>query len=154
VYGAYGKALRASLGHFGDPLGTSAQSLDWPEQFLAQMDKPSGARLFADLAYEQEVLDATHDQASVDRLKGLLASYPVAYERLLYGSDWLMLGLEPAWRDYPTRMHSVIAQVESQSGRSGLGARVFGANARSWLGLDMSMSLAHRNVRALGVSVI
>jgi hypothetical protein len=145
AYTTTGKPLRVSLGHFGDPFGDQSESHDWPKQFLMQMEAPSGARLFADLAYASEILDPTKEQAAVDMLHGLLSSHPIVYERLLYGSDWLMLGLESTWKDYLTRMHTVIEQVESDSGKVGFANRFFGANARAWLGLDVPTSLASRN---------
>ena len=149
LYQKTGTALRVSLGHFGDLLGTKSESSVWPEAFLRQMEKPSGSRLYADIAYEQEILDPTHDQDSVKRLQGLLAAYPVTYDRLLYGSDWLMLGLEPQWRNYLVRSHSVIDQVEAGSRRAGFAGDVFGGNARRWLGLDVPTSLASRNLRSI-----
>ena len=149
VYQKTNKAMRVSLGHFGDLLGTTPESPVWPELFLGEMEKPSGGRLFADFAYANPILDPSKDQDSIKRLKGLLSSHPIAYERLLYGSDWLMLGLEPQWKNYLIRSHAVIDQVEAGSGRTGFASHVFGSNARAWLGLDVPMSLASRNLRSL-----
>jgi amidohydrolase family protein len=142
--------LRASLGHFGGPFGVKPESLNWPEAFLALMERPSGARLYADLGYAREVLQTSKQKAVVDRLSGLLTrNGSVLGDRLLYGTDWLMLGLESHWRDYAQRMETVIQETERKTGLTGFGRRFFGTNARTWLGLDSASSLASRNTAAL-----
>jgi hypothetical protein len=88
--------LRANLGHFGGVLGTEAKSTTWPDRFRELMEKPSGERLYADLGYSNFILDSGNDAYAIKRLSDLLTSQgSVLPDRLLYGSDWLMLG---GWR--------------------------------------------------------
>lgn len=142
--------LRANLGHYGGVLGATAQSAQWPEKFLALMEKPSGARVFADLGYASEILDRRNDPHAIKRLSDLLTSpRSVLRDRLLYGTDWLMLGLESHWRDYTPRMETVIQGVEQKTGITRVAQRIFGGNARTWLGFDSPGSLATRNTAGL-----
>jgi len=142
--------LRVNLGHYGGVLGDDARSTKWPEGFLALMAKPSGERLYADLGYSSQVLKSSNDKYAIQRLSDLLTSSGSALpSRLLYGSDWLMLGLESRWRNYTQRMQTVIQGVEQKTGMNGLGLRLFGGNARRWLGLESTGSLASRNTVSL-----
>ena len=114
------------------------------------MKKPSGQKLYTDLSYASEVLDASNDLRVVSQLTGLITrSSSVLSERLMYGSDWLMLGLEPQWQTYAKRMEVVIDETEKQSAATGFKAKFFGGNARDWLGLDQSMGVGSRNTATL-----
>jgi hypothetical protein len=113
------------------------------------MQKPPGQKLYADLSYASEVLQPSKDIPGVKRLKSLMAHSPALSERLMYGSDWLLLGLEPQWREYAKRMEIIIDETEKQSGATGFKARFFGGNARDWLGLDQSTSIGSRNTAGL-----
>jgi predicted TIM-barrel fold metal-dependent hydrolase len=150
VFDAEHKPLRVALGHFGGPFDNTSEAHIWPEEFLDLMKKPSGQKLYADLSYASEVLQTANDSFVVSRLTYLMnrSSSPLS-ERLMYGSDWLMLGLESQWRMYANRMEVVIDETEKQSGATGFKARFFGGNARDWLGLDQPMSLGSRNTVAL-----
>ena len=145
VYQATGKPLRVSLGHFGEPLGKADASKVWPEAFVTLMGQPSGAQLYADLSYASEILDSRNDQQAIVRLSGLLKGN-VLPQRLMYGSDWIMLGLEARWPDYADRMQAIIPQVETASGVNGLADRFFGGNARDWLGIGQPASLAGKKI--------
>jgi hypothetical protein len=67
----------------------------------------------------------------------------------MYGTEWLMLGLERQWREYAKRMEFIIDKTEKESGVTGFKARFFGENAREWLGLDQPTSLGSRNTANL-----
>ena len=150
VFDTEHKPLRAALGHFGGPFDNTSEAHTWPEEFVDLMKKPSGQKLYTDLSYASEVLDASNDLRVVSQLTGLITrSSSVLSERLMYGSDWLMLGLEPQWQTYAKRMEVVIDETEKQSAATGFKAKFFGGNARDWLGLDQSMSLGSRNTATL-----
>jgi hypothetical protein len=151
VFDTEHKPLRAALGHFGGPFDDKkSEARIWPEGFLDLMREAFGQKLYADLSYASEVLQTSNDSCVVSRLTRLMTrSSSLLSERLMYGSDWLMLGLEPQWRRYAKRMEVVIAETENQSGATGFKARFFGGNARDWLGLGQPMSLASRNTASL-----
>jgi hypothetical protein len=113
------------------------------------MKRPSGQKLYADLSYASEVLQASNDSCVVGRLTGLLSTSALLSERLMYGSDWLMLGLESQWQEYAKRMEVVIDEAEKQSGATGFKSRFFGGNARDWLGLSEPTSLGSINTAGL-----
>jgi hypothetical protein len=113
------------------------------------MTKPPGQKLYADLSYASEVLQPSNDKSNIQRLKSLMAHSSVLSERLMYGSDWLLLGLEAQWREYAKRMEVIIDETEKQSGATGFKARFFGGNARDWLGLDQPASIGSRNTAGL-----
>lgn len=149
VFDTEHKPLRVALGHFGGPLEKRSEAHIWPEKFLDLMKKPSGQKLYADLSYASEVLQTSNDSPVVSRLTSLMTHSSLLSERLMYGSDWLMLGLEPQWRAYAKRMEVVIDETEKQSGSTGFKARFFGGNARDWLGLNEPMSIGSRNTAGL-----
>jgi predicted TIM-barrel fold metal-dependent hydrolase len=148
------KPLRAAVGHFGGPFDKKHPEWHiWPEAFLDLMQKPSGQKFYADLSYANEVLSSSPRTIKfcVNRLKSLMtrSSSPALSDRLMYGSDWLLLGLDPQWRKYATRMEAVIDETEKESGATGFKARFFGGNARDWLGLNHPTSLGSRNTISL-----
>jgi hypothetical protein len=67
----------------------------------------------------------------------------------MYGSDWIMLGLESKWRNYAVRMTALITAVERSTALSGFSDRFFGGNARQWLALTVPGSLASTNTEGL-----
>lgn len=144
------KPLRASFGHFGGPFGTGPNSLDWPMKFIELMQAPSGQNAYADLAYASDVLDSSNDSRLTATLSKLLTarSSPLSH-RLMYGSDWIMLGLESKWRNYAVRMTTLITTVERSTALSGFSDRFFGGNARQWLALTVPGSLASINTKRL-----
>jgi predicted TIM-barrel fold metal-dependent hydrolase len=151
VFDTERKPLRAALGHFGGPFDKKRpEARIWPEEFIDLMKEPAGEKLYADLSYASEILQPSNDKPVVKRLTGLMKrSSPLLSERLMYGSDWLLLGLESQWRSYEKRMEFIIDKTEKASGATGLKGRFFGHNARDWLGLDDPMSLASRNTAGL-----
>jgi hypothetical protein len=149
VFDTEHKPLRVALGHFGGPFGNKSEAHIWPEDFLDLMKKPAGQKLYADLSYASEVLQTANDSLVVSRLTSLMTHSSLLSERLMYGSDWLMLGLELQWRAYAERVEVVIDETEKQSGSTGFKTRFFGGNAREWLGLDEPMSIGSRNTAGL-----
>ena len=138
--------LRAALGHFGGIFGDKPESALWPTEFHNLMQRPAGQNLYADLAYSSEILQPANQPWAIARLTALLrTSGSVLAQRLMYGSDWLMLGLESSWQQYSAQMESVISRVEKTSGSAGFDQRFFSSNARAWLGLNKPDSLASRN---------
>jgi hypothetical protein len=151
VFDTEHKPLRAALGHFGGPFDKQRPEAHiWPEEFIDLMKEPAGQKLYADLSYASEILQPSNDSFVVKRLTGLMnrSSSPLS-ERLIYGSDWLLLGLQSQWRSYEKRMEFIIDKTEKTSGATGFKGRFFGLNARDWLGLDDPMSLGSKNTAGL-----
>ena len=103
----------------------------------------------ADLSYASELLKGADNQLYIDKLVKLLHEHPVLVERLMYGSDWLMVSIESGWKNYEHRMKALADAVEKQAAVPGFAERLFGGNARAWLGLDKPDSLAAKSVAKL-----
>lgn len=88
-----------NIGHIG---GDAAEP-PWTSGFAELMALPSGRGLFGDLGYWASLRcdDGMQDCAARDRLARLLQHRPVLADRLMYGSDWLMLSQERRWPRYP-----------------------------------------------------
>ena len=96
------KAPVANTGHFGgeDP------RYAWTEEIAALMDAPGGSALYADLGYWSDLRcnGARGACGARPRLQQALQRHPVAAQRLMYGSDWLMLSQERRWDRYPAEI--------------------------------------------------
>ncbi|PQV57413.1 amidohydrolase family protein [Defluviimonas denitrificans] len=131
--------LRLNLAHYGgfDETGSPAalgSSGDWEETLGDMIGSYAG--VYFDLGYWTEASDPTSpDHARViERTRQLIDRHPLALERMMYGSDWSMIGREPSHKGY-------LAGVErSLSGDLALApdklAGVMGRNAMTFLGLD------------------
>jgi predicted TIM-barrel fold metal-dependent hydrolase len=116
-------APTVSLGHFGG----AAPGNDWPNEFADLMaPKLEGVRFYADLGYWELLRCRGGDQrargAAIKRLETAVRRTG-GQERFMYGSDWLMLSLEPAWPDYPFEVAEATAGFLDPE-------ELFGGNAR------------------------
>ncbi len=110
-----------NLGHFG---GDSSHD-NWNDELAKLMATPEGAGLYGDLGYWDE-LRCQNGLASCSarhKLDKAVRENPIVAERLMYGSDWLMLSQERRWDRYP---FDVLAALPSTFDI----AAVFGGNAR------------------------
>lgn len=112
-------APRVNLGHFG---GDGAET-DWTARFAELMSHPRGRNLFADLGYWEdlrcEVVGRGKCEAAKDRLRGVLdvplpGGQTVA-DRVMYGSDWLMLSKEKDWPSYARQLLNTLRAVSPGS---------------------------------------
>ena len=75
------------------------------------MATPNGAAIYGDIAYWSYLMEnSTIDHYRLARLKLVrdLKNYPVVANRLMYGSDWLMLSQEMRWDRYPFDVLAVL----------------------------------------------
>ena len=132
--------LRVDLAHFGGfeegpdgPQGAcgSDSPRSWEEEMAATMQTAPG--LYADLGYWSELFDP--GAAGIrGRLRALWSAHrPVLAGRLMFGTDWSMIGAKSWHPDY-------IGAVQQALQGAGLTrderARVMGLNALAFLGLD------------------
>jgi predicted TIM-barrel fold metal-dependent hydrolase len=102
--------LRLNLGHFGGVFSFAARGAqaretarDWA-QSIARMITPDN-RVYADLGFGGQFLtaDCAADEEcreSGEFLQRLLATSPLLGERLMYGSDFVMVGMVPGGDNY------------------------------------------------------
>ena len=109
------KELRLNLGHFGgiwDLGSSSVRQRAWATEIVAMMsDFPN---VYADIAYFGSVLHP-EEAATVAQTKAFIADAAAAQgsalkAKLMYGSDWSMIGQEPSSQYYAH------AAVEALSG--------------------------------------
>lgn len=102
--------LRLNLGHFGGVFSFASRSNEAREtarewaRHIAHLMAP-GNRVFADLGFGGQFLtgDCAADEEcreSGDFLQRLRDAKPLLGERLMYGSDWVMVGMAPGGNDY------------------------------------------------------
>ena len=107
---------RVNLAHFGgDHDGPT--SPNWPTQFVEIMKKPGAEHLYGDIGKWLKLADG--DIEALLRLTTLLAE-PVsngetAADRLMFGTDWLMLSAFASWNKYSEEVMQVLSAVLDQA---------------------------------------
>lgn len=138
------KALRLNLGHLGGlwKLGKSGATTDWPGYAISLLsrDYPS---VYGDLADYEVVAhrtkqDANEDQRTMTAIGALLArpGNLGASDRLMYGTDWVMLSRSLAAKSfYPAMRDALPGRLEmTPAQRRGF----LGGNAARFLGVAAS----------------
>jgi len=126
---------RLNLGHFGgdEDHPREAGGAGWPQQYVDLMRSTRGEKAYADLGYWNDLQCARQNSKcrnASDRLKRAL-SYPagsgrVAADRVMFGSDWLMLSREKDWSAYPRRLLKTISGIAPSDVE-----KIFALNAKS-----------------------
>lgn len=115
-------ALRVNLGHYGgiwdfDKTATTKSSVDvsWTAYIVGMIVDNDFPHLYADIGDFVPVLGRTRDEREqrkkiLDRLGALFQGpkHAKAKSRILYGSDWLMLGIEPGFEDYAAQVRALV----------------------------------------------
>lgn len=135
------RGLRLNLAHFGGFEETAMS------QRVCRPGPPDWEDLIADMLAEHENLyfDTGHwteiaDPKSPERervrelTEALLARQPLAKKRMMYGSDWSMIGRLPRHNHYLAEILSEFGMLLEGDGDAV--ADVMGGNARRFLGLD------------------
>jgi len=128
-------APRLNLGHFGGDRDHPRESGGggWPEAYVDLMRGTRGANVFADLGYWNDLQCARQNSScrnATERLKRAL-NYPtggghVAADRVMFGTDWLMLSREKDWSAYPRRLLKTIESIAPNDV-----AKIFALNAKN-----------------------
>lgn len=130
--------LRLNLGHFGgfnETHDTARGGEDW-EDLLGALIAEGTQWLYADASYLSEVLPGAVTGAEIDRLRSawqrFVAKYDPDVDRLMFGSDWIMLGREKGCAGYFEAVDSFVTSAGLTGERR---RRFFGSNAARYLGL-------------------
>ena len=127
AYGGQGRSPRINLGHFGGDIGN-----DWTPRMAQLMTSAGGRRMFGDLGYWSELrcqeVGAERCAAAARRLQDAL-TIPIGdgervADRLMFGSDWLMLSREPQWAEYARELLDTLRRSAPEHLE-----KIFGANA-------------------------
>ena len=121
--------LRLNLGHFGGvwdfgaaarPAATQQDRLDqqtaqqWARNIVSMMVNKPYPNLYADVAFASSLLLARGDpeaQAAWTFLRDMLGGNPVLRQRLMYGSDWAMVGQAADGNDYARHLVDGVADL-------------------------------------------
>lgn len=128
------KKLHVNAGHFGgDSVKTTG---DWTDDFVRLMSERGALRVYGDLGYWEKLLSS--DSVKVN-LKALLTTKleagGIAADRVMYGSDWLMLSQVPGWELYGGQMARVLQEIAPSKDAF---FKVMGSNALECFGLSPS----------------
>jgi predicted TIM-barrel fold metal-dependent hydrolase len=90
--------LRLNLGHFGDDTGVDPQvgvaaCAAWIRQAAALMN--AYPNVFADMSCSQLVWDDVYAKAYLGHVKDVLARFPKAAKKVMYGSDFWLNHIDP-----------------------------------------------------------
>ncbi len=131
-------ALRLNLGHFGDfqeAVRDAELPMSW-EYMIGKLIAAGNGHVYADMSYLHEVLadnvSAPRRAELVRFLSLFLERFDPQARRLMYGSDWIMLGQESEHNQYL----SAIEQLMDITGLTqAQKSRFFRGNAIEYLGL-------------------
>ncbi|WP_196223562.1 amidohydrolase family protein [Roseibium sp. RKSG952] len=126
--------LRLNLAHFGgfdeehaggDHCGDHGDN--WEDELADMLD--SYPNLYFDVGYW---IEATDNDRVINRTRALLERQPLALERMMYGSDWSMIGRVPGHQSYYADVQTALFKIGLED--SEINA-VEAGNARKYLGL-------------------
>jgi predicted TIM-barrel fold metal-dependent hydrolase len=128
AYAATGRAPLVNLGHFGG----DTEADDWTSQMATLMARPHADKVFGDLGYWSElqcdVVGSARCETALQRLRRVLnldlRNHERVADRVMFGSDWLMLSREPSWSDYASGLFRTIGGVAPEDLE-----KIFGKNA-------------------------
>jgi len=127
--------LRLNVAHFGSfheshgfPSPCDAGDTDY-EDMLSALATPE-SRVYADLGYWTNVTGSSSGTREIAKMRAIVAANPLLGERIMYGSDWLMIGREKGHGRYLGEVTRAISQVGLDQ------ANTTSANALRYLGLD------------------
>jgi predicted TIM-barrel fold metal-dependent hydrolase len=125
---ARGGVPPVNLGHFGGGSGST-----WTQDFAGLMRDMPAHPLFGDLGYWEELMcPSVPDDTCRAARRRLQRALEVAVgdgtvaDRVMFGTDWLMLSQVKGWPDYPALVHESVQQISGP----GDPERIFGLNAQ------------------------
>jgi predicted TIM-barrel fold metal-dependent hydrolase len=132
------KNLRLNLAHFGGfdesaPAGALATGVDWEETLAGMLE--TYPNLFFDLSYWTDAADPESPSRDrvMQRVATLLGRTPKMLDRMMYGSDWSMIGRVPS---HPQYLAGVRQALDDLALDDATRESVMGGNAARYLGLD------------------
>jgi predicted TIM-barrel fold metal-dependent hydrolase len=131
--------LRVCLAHFGhfargDESPDRTKSWEW--RLGSYIGKNPGAPVYADLSFFSEVLNATgrrRDQLA-DDFQTWVAEFDRDVDHLMFGTDWLMLGMHPGYGAYIPTVEKFL--VEDCKWSQDKLSKAFITNALRFMGLQ------------------
>jgi predicted TIM-barrel fold metal-dependent hydrolase len=144
------KEIRLCLAHIGSfdaardrnkKINVNALQQSWEWHFGKLIQLPNAKNVYADLSYFSELLKSPRDEdfnALKQAFATLIRKFPNVTDRLIYGSDWIMLDRELKKEEHLKAvywfLHDVFRLAQVPDPRGAL-IKVFSTNALKFLGL-------------------
>lgn len=131
------QGIHLNLAHFGGFEETAPNSAvggtDWEDTLIAMIQRYQN--LYFDLSYWTEATNGDAEQRLrvMQRMEKLLSAHPKMIERMMYGSDWSMIGREPGHQVYFDEAVKALRELGLSEDQM---KAVMGGNAARYLGLD------------------
>jgi predicted TIM-barrel fold metal-dependent hydrolase len=131
--------LRLNLGHVGGitEYAEDKPGCDWLSHALAMINSRRYANLYADFAYDSLVLERNDEEISRDsKAMCFLQSNlngAAGINKIMYGSDWIMLGLEYGSERYYPALKNRFSKIFDSDDLS----KFLKLNAANYLGLSL-----------------
>jgi predicted TIM-barrel fold metal-dependent hydrolase len=123
-------AARVCFGHFGGERLLASPD-HWPRAFLDLVSRYDNA--YGDIAYFEDVLGRNTKPQLARRVADFLSASSSASGKMIYGSDWVMLGIEAHSELYFQDFAALLA--DPKLFKPDIPARILGQNAIEFLGL-------------------
>jgi predicted TIM-barrel fold metal-dependent hydrolase len=128
-----GKHIRLSFGHFGgDHDVTNQPGGQWTEECANLMRQHPF--IYADMAYYARLLGPQNDEDAVAAVVSRLLRDPIISQRIMYGSDWIMLGIESGYQNYLGKFEDFLQNKLNLDDT--VRAAILGRNAQRFLGIE------------------
>lgn len=124
-------SLTVNAGHLG---GDGVDHSDWTAQFTTLMKDATRVRLFGDLGYWDQISTQEAGKRLQTALRASLGGGATGVDRVMYGSDWLMLSRVEGFEQFGSTVLRVLASDPLTLSPEDLG-KVFGGNALTCFGL-------------------
>ena len=135
--------LRVALAHFGSfdadsvakPAGATGAQASWEWTLGRWLQRNPRALVYADISYLVEIVGrSAADQAKYDvTVREWVSQFDPECRHLMFGTDWMMLGLDRAYEGYTERVYQYFRRHVGFS--DAMLARLFAGNAAAFLGL-------------------
>jgi predicted TIM-barrel fold metal-dependent hydrolase len=133
--------LRLNLGHFFSVGDFAQHPLDQAHTIIGGFFDAYD-HVYADVADATDVSDATFRSLLATALQSFSSAHPRLAQRLMYGSDWDMLGFEQGFETFLGDWTAAIGQAATTLGDADLPARFMTSNALDFLGLSAASAKA------------
>ncbi len=135
--------LRVCLAHFGSfdadsagkPAGATGVQASWEWTLGRYLQRNPGASVYADISYLVEIVGRSpEDLAKYDAtVREWVSQFDPECRHLVFGTDWMMLGLDKAYDGYTERVYQYFRRNIGFD--DAMLARLFAGNAAAFLGL-------------------
>lgn len=135
--------LRVGLAHFGSfsaksvgrPPGSTGDAATWEWTLGRFLRTAPSAPVYADISYLVEIVGRSESEGQkyTNTFGAWISQFDPECRHLMFGTDWTMLALDPAYEGYTERVYRYFQSALGFS--SPMMQRLFGGNAAAFLGL-------------------